>query len=201
MKTVFFSLFAILLLSTSLFAQDWIHSGTGLGVEKIRIAVADFKPTGGDAALLTTFNGVLWNDLSQAGIFDMVSKSFYPLAQLGQPADVRLDAWANPPANSAMLAFGNFGVVGSDIQMQGWLFDVKNTASPQVLGKQYREAATNENARIIAHRFANEIILRLGGGINGIAESKLYFVRAAAGKKEIWGMDYDGANQHAVTNL
>jgi len=201
MKTVFFSLFAFLILSTSLFAQDWIHSGTGLGVEKIRIAVADFKPTGGDAALLTTFNGVLWNDLDQAGIFDLVSKSFYPLAQLGQPTDVRLEAWGNPPPNAAMLAFGNFGVVGSDIQMQGWLYDVKNTQSPQVLGKQYREAATNENARIIAHRFANEIIFRLGGGINGIAESKVFFVRAGAGRKEIWSMDYDGAGQKAITSL
>ena len=196
---IFLTLFVAF--STSLFAQDWIRTGTGLGVEKLRLAVADFKSTGGDPALLTTFNGVLWNDLTQAGIFDMVSKSFYPLAQVGQPTDIHLDAWGNPPANAAMLAFGNFGVVGSDIQMQGWLFDVKNTASPQVLGKQYREAATNENARIIAHRFANEIIFRLGGGINGIAETKLFYVRAGSGTKEIWAMDYDGANQHAVTNL
>jgi TolB protein len=202
MKKIAFLLIALALLSTTtVFAQDTFKSGTNLGLEKVRIAVPDFKATGGDPALLATFNSVLWNDLEQAGIFEMVSKSFYPLAQVGQPADVRLDSWGNPPPNAGMVAFGNFGVQGSDIQMQGWLFDVKNTASPQVLGKQYRERATQENARIIAHRFADEIIFKVGGGIPGIAETKLFFVRAGAGGKEIWQMDYDGANQHAVTHL
>ena len=52
-----------------------------------------------------------------------------------------------------------------------------------------------------AHKFANEIIFRLGGGIAGIAESKIYFVSNRSGHKEIWEMDYDGENQHAVTHL
>ena len=36
----------------------------------------------------------LWNDLDNAGIFDMVSKSFYPLGQVGTPADVKFEAWS-----------------------------------------------------------------------------------------------------------
>ena len=70
-----------------------------------------------------------------------------------------------------------------------------------MLGKQYREQATDENARLIAHRFADEIILRLGGGIPGIAETKMYFVSTRGGTKEIWQMDYDGANQKQLTHL
>src|SRR5437879_9665271 len=100
-----------------------------------------------------------------------------------------------------MVAFGTVGNKGDDIAMKGWMLDVKNTASPQVLGKQYREKATTENARLIAHRFANEIIFRLGGGIPGIAESKIAFVSARTGHKEIWMMDYDGAGQTQVTKL
>ena len=73
--------------------------------------------------------------------------------------------------------------------------------SPQVLGKQYNEAASEDMARTVAHRFADEIISRLGGGINGIAETKIYFVSNRTGSKEIWAMDYDGQNQHAVTHL
>ena len=57
-----------------------------------------------------------------------------------------------------MLAFGNLGVTGGFLNVQGWLYDTKNPQSPQVLGKQYREQANDENARIIAHRFADEII-------------------------------------------
>jgi TolB protein len=184
--------------------EDWIRTGTGLGVERIRLAVPDFKPTsaGGQTdALLKTFNDTLWNDLGNAGIFEMVSKSFYPLQVPAAQQDVHLDAWGNPPPNAAMLAFGNFGVQGNAIVVQGWLDDVKNTANPQVLGKQYQETATDNNARLIAHRFADEIIFRLGGGIPGIAESQIYFVSKRSGAKEIWAMDYDGANQHQLTHL
>jgi TolB protein len=192
-------LFALVLPALS---QDWIRTGTGVGGEKIRLAVADFKaPSAEAAALDKTFNAVLFNDLYQAGIFDMVSKSFYPLAAIGAPADVHLDAWGAPPPNAAMLAFGNLAVSVGTLQVQGWLFDVKNQQNPQVLAKQYRESATDENARLIAHRFADEIIFRLGGGLSGIAETKIYFVSARTGHKEVWAMDYDGAGQHAITRL
>jgi TolB protein len=194
-------LFALVLPALS---QDWIRTGTGVGGEKIRLAVPDFKIVSADpqsAPLDKTFNAVLFNDLSQAGIFEMVSKSFYPLGELGGPADARLDVWAAPPPNAAMLAFGSLGVNAGVLQVQGWLFDVKNAQNPQVLAKQYRENATDDNARLIAHRFADEIIFRLGGGISGIAETKLYFVSSRTGHKEVWAMDYDGAAQHAVTHL
>jgi len=192
-------LFALVLPALS---QDWIRTGTGVGGEKIRLAVPDFRiaDAAPQSALLDkTFNDVLFNDLHQAGIFDMVSKSFYPVAPIGAPADAHLDVWAAPPPSAAMLAFGNLGISAGTLQVQGWLFDVKNAQNPQVLAKQYRESATDDNARLIAHRFADEIIFRLGGGIAGIAETKLYFVSSRTGHKEIWAMDYDGAAQHAIT--
>jgi TolB protein len=185
-------------------AQDWIKTGTGLGVERIRIAVPDFKASSQEpqnTELLRTFNDTLWNDLDNAGIFDMVSKSFYPLGQVGAPADVKFDTWGAPPPSAAMLVFGNLGAAGGTVTVQGWLYDVKNTASPQVLGKQYTDTATAQAVRVIAHKFADEIIFRLGGGINGIAETQIYYVSSRSGHKEIWAMDYDGANQHPITTL
>ena len=185
-------------------AQDWIKSGTGLGVERIRIAVPEFKAANQDprnSELLRTFNDTLWNDLTSAGIFDMVSKSFYPLGQVGAPGDVKFDAWGQAPVNAAMLAFGNLGTNANNVVVQGWLEDVKNPNSPPVLAKQYTDTATTQQARVIAHKFADEIIFRLGGGINGIAETQIYYVSTRSGHKEIWAMDYDGANQHPVTTL
>jgi TolB protein len=185
-------------------AQDWIRTGTGLGVEKVRLAVPDFKLTTTDTGtqnLAAVFNTTLWNDLQFAGIFDMVGKSFYPMAVPGAPQDVHLADWGSPPPNASMLAFGNLGIQSGSLNVQGWLFDTKNEPSPQVLGKQYRESATEENARLIAHRFADEITFRLGGGIAGIAETKTYFVSKRSGAKEIWQMDYDGANQQQLTHL
>jgi TolB protein len=203
------SLLAIVLLLVStfpVFAQtDWIRTGTGLGVERVRLAAADFKVTGTADPRATSldkvFNDTLWNDLDQAGIFDMVSKSFYPLAQPGYPQEMNLGAWSNPPPNAAMVAFGNLNIAGDQVNVLGWLYDVRNTASPLVLGKQYKEAATEDMARTIAHRFADEIIYRLGGGVNGIAESKVAFISNRGGHKEVWMMDYDGANQHQITKL
>jgi len=200
----FLKIFLPLLLLTSSLAQDWIRTGTGLGVEKVRLAVPDFNAANQDprnVELLKVFNETLWNDLDNAGIFDMVSKSFYPLGQVGTPADVKFEGWSAPPPNAAMLAFGNLGASANGMTVQGWLYDVKNVTSPQVLGKQYQDAASSDAARLIAHKFADEIIFRLGGGIAGIAESKVYFVSNRSGHKEIWAMDYDGANQHAVTHL
>jgi TolB protein len=199
---VFFSL--VIFGAINVNAQDWIKTGTGLGVEKIRIAVPDFKASSQDpqnTELLKTFDDTLWNDLDNAGIFDMASKSFYPLGQVGSPGDVKFDAWSAPPANAAMLVFGNLGAANGNVTVQGWLYDVKNTASPQVLGKQYTDTATTQSVRTIAHKFADEIIFRLGGGINGIAETQLYYVSSRSGHKEIWAMDYDGANQHPITTL
>jgi TolB protein len=196
--------FSCLLLVTSVFAQDWIKTGTGLGVDKVRLAVSDFKAGSSDpqnAALLRTFNDTLWNDLDNSGVVELVSKSFYPLQVPGQTSEVNFAAWNSAPPNAAMLAFGNLSVASGKVTVQGWLYDVKNTANPQVLGKQYADTATDDAIRLIAHKFADEIIYRLGGGIPGIAESKIYFVSDRTGHKEIWVMDYDGSNQRQVTHL
>ncbi len=200
--------FAILLILLLLFpvinhaAQDQIKTGTNLGAPLV-LAVPDFKTSTADPSngpLLKAFNDTLWYDLDNAGIFTLVAKSFYPVQNPGLPNEVNLKTWDNAPINAAMLAFGNLGASGGKLNVQGWLYDVKNPQFPQVLGKQYQENATVDNARLIAHRFANEIILKLGG-IPGPTETRIYFISNRSGHKEVWSMDWDGANQQQVTHL
>lgn len=187
-----------------IFAQDWVHTGTNLGNEHIRLAAADFKPVGGDpgtAPLKAIFDSTLYNDLTNAGIFDMVSKSLAPQAMPGSPQEFAAPQWSAAPANAAMVAFGALSATNGRLVVYGWLSDARTAGSAPVLASQYNEAASEEMARTVAHRFADEIIYRLGGAINGIAETKIYFVSNRTGSKEIWAMDYDGQNQHAVTHL
>jgi TolB protein len=185
-------------------AQDTFKTETSSGVTNIRIAVADFKPTSADAqvsGLKRTFDSTLYADLANAGIFDIVSKSLLPQSTPGAPAEMNVQQWAAAPTSAAMVAFGSFGVQANKIVCNGFLFDAKNLQYPQVLAKQYTEDASDDSARQIAHRFADEIIFRLSGGSPGIAETKIYYVKIGGADKEIWEMDYDGANQHPITHL
>ena len=185
-------------------AQDQVHAGTNQGNQRIRLASADFKPVGSDAqtpALKATFDATLANDLARAGIFDMVAKSLQPQALPGSQQEIVLKQWSSQPANAAMVAFGALAAQSGRLVVYGFLDDAQNAQNPLVFSKQYNETASDEMARTVAHRFADEIINRLGGGIAGIAESKIYFVSSRSGSKEIWAMDYDGQNQHQITHL
>ena len=192
-----------LLLSTStLRAQDTFHLETSSGATSIRLAAANFKPNTPDSTpFKNTFDTTLFADLSSAGIFDIVSKSLIPQTTPGTQAEINLSQWSTAPASAAMVAFGSLGVQNNRLVVNGFLDDAKNTQFPQVFAKQYNEEASEDSARQIAHRFADEIIFRLSGGTPGIAESKIFYVKHAGGNKEIWEMDYDGANQHAITHL
>ena len=128
-----------------------MHTGTNLGNERIRLAAADFKPVGSDpqtTPLKAVFDSTLYNDLINAGIFDMVSKSLAPQAMPGSPQEIRAGQWSAAPANAAMVAFG---ALSADERPAGgvWLADVtrRTAGNPQVLAQQYNEAASEDMAR------------------------------------------------------
>ncbi len=184
-------------------SQDWFSIGINMGAPRIRLAVSDFPPRGVDQALVSLdqeFNQVLWNDLDTAGIFEMVSKAYYPLKPPQEPGDVVFKEWSDPPVDAQMLAFGYAEVVGGNLVITARLYDVKNPANPGVLAKRYVVTMNEVSLREAAHRFANEIIQALGGGIPGISLTKIAFVSSRTRYPEIWVMDYDGFSQRPITN-
>jgi TolB protein len=186
---------------TTAHAQDWYHLETNKGATaNLRIAAADFKPVGSAGNEKQIFDTTLYSDLASAGLFDVVSKSENPTTTPGNQSEINLGQWSAAPASAAMVAFCNLAVQGGRIVVNGFLDDAKNTQFPQVFTKLYNEDASDESARQIAHEFADEIILRLGGTA-GIAETKIFYTKKDGLNKEIWMMDYDGANQHALTHL
>ncbi len=191
-----------LLLPPAAPAQDWFKTGTGLGVEKARLAVPEFAArTPAAQPLEKTFHDVLWNDLDYSGIIELVSPSMYPLQVPTAPGELKAADWSQAPASAYMIAFGNLTASGNDLAVEGYLYDVRNPTAPAALEKRYHGATSDADARRIAHQFADEIIARLTGGVPGIASTQIAYVSARSGNKEIWLMDYDGANQHQMSHL
>ena len=121
-KAVVFRIFLVLALitapATGLWAQDWVRTGTNLGVSKIRIAAADFKagtPDVQTSGLKSAFDQTLYNDLRYAGIFDVVSKSMIPSATPGSPQEIQMAQWTAEPSNAAYVAFGALNAGGGAV--------------------------------------------------------------------------------------
>jgi TolB protein len=200
--------FFVLILSADIFtvfpapAQDIIRTGTGLGVAKVKLAVPEFASRNAAAQPLeTTFHQVLTDDLSYSGIIDVVSSSFYPLDVPSVPGELKATEWSQAPANARMIAFGNLTANGTSLSLAGYLYDVSESPALSVLEKIYNGDATDEGVRELAHEFADDILSRLNSGVPGIFETKIAFVSNRSGHKEIWEMDYDGANQKQLTHL
>ncbi len=190
-------------LAQSLWAQGQFETGIRHGNQAIRIAVPDFPSQATDPTVLRftqEFNQVLWNDLHYAGIFQMVSKSFYPEKTPTDPGSVVFDDWTVSPVSAQFLAFGNTAYINGNFVVTAYLYDVKTPANPEVLGKRYIATLNEVSTRDTAHTFANEIIEQLGGGIPGICLTQLAFVSNRTGHPEIWVTDYDGFNPHPVTS-
>jgi TolB protein len=194
--------FAFLAAARPLPAQDWFRISTGLGVEKPRVAVADFAPKSDTAKPHSAlFTQVVRDDLGFSGILDLASPSFYPPAQPSIPSELRYTAWSDSPVNAHFVAFGNLVETTGEVSIQAWFYDVTNPSSQAVIAKVYRGSPTDAQVRKFAHQFSDEIIMRLSGGLPGISSTQIAFVSSRTGSKEIWVMDYDGANQRALTSL
>jgi TolB protein len=199
--------------------KDIIETVTG--GQRPAIAVPDFRGAGEAQALMNTFNGTLWTELSNAPVMKLVSKSVYPLDTPQQPTDFKaptvtaptrrgadpvttkngpwLTDWAGAPVNANYLAFGYTGVQDGQLILYGWLYNLAQPtpAAAQVIGRRYFGPLTEEGARKVARDFAADILTQFGATSN--AGSKIFFVSDRTGNKEIWSMDYDGSNQKQLT--
>jgi TolB protein len=187
------------------------------------IAIPDLRGSGEAQAFMPAFNQTLWGDVSGGGVFKMAPKTMYPTTIPQQPSDFTaptpppaaprgrnnqptaapsgggrwLTDWSGPPVSANYLAFGYTAVQNGVLVLRGWLYDLRNTASPQVLGKNYLGSVDDAGARKVAHEFAADILALFGG--QSLAGTHIYFVSDRTGNKEIWQMDFDGKNQRQIT--
>jgi len=194
-------------------------TGTISSAERPAIAVADMRGTGDAQRNMDTFNATLWDELQNAGILKMVSKSLYPLEVPQRPQDFKppavpanarrgtppartgpwLTDWSGPPVSANYLAFGYTAVQDNRLVLYGWLFNTgqPDVTSAQVIGKLYFATLDADGAKKVARDFAADILQQFGA--KSLAGTKIYFVSDRSGTKEIWSMDYDGSHQQQLT--
>ncbi len=183
--------------------------------EMPRIAITEMRGSGEAQRFMSVFNETLWNEVHQSGLFQMVSKSMYPLQVPQQPSDFKppagtqrkgqpsspwLTDWSSPPVSAQYLAFGYTAVQNNQLVLFGWLYNVTrpDPAAAQVVGKLYFGTIDEDGARKVAREFAADIVGQFGGV--SLIGSRIYFASDRTGHKEIWSMDYDGSNQKQITH-
>lgn len=164
---------------------------------KIAIAVAGFAPfalNGEDLGRLGA--SVLAADLRFTTVFDVMDPAMLPF----EPRSVQFDQERPllPGLNSLKiqhLAVGQLSSRGREVILEARLFDV--STGSMIFGKRY--VGDPKFYRLIIHRFADDIMFNLTGE-KGVAQSRIAYVSTLSRTvKEIFVMDYDGANPMAIT--
>lgn len=146
---------------------------------------------------------VISNDLTVANLFTFVKPDAYPEDPTkvglkpapGQANGFDFSKWK--AFGTEFLVRGAYNVTGADLMLEIYVYHVPTGRT--VLAKNYR--SPSNASRRLAHTFANDVMKALTGK-RGMFLTKLTASRREPGStiKEIWTMDWDGADEKKITN-
>lgn len=170
---------------------------TGAGVQRIPIAIPDFKfQSSEQSQLAREMAQMLASDLEYSGVFSPLDpKGFLedPQSMGLTPESIKFPEWRRIGAD--FLVRSSYLAQGGSIRIEARLYDVVN--AKVVLGKVYEGEV--RGWRPMIHRLADEILMALTGE-RGVFDTKIAYVQAQGKSKEIYVSDFDGSNVTAVTN-
>jgi TolB protein len=179
-------------------ATDVFLEATRPDFQKIPVAVWQFQNDAGPVQHGARIEQVLKADLRRSLVFSLMD-----LPSLGiKVADV------SPPEKTILKQAADNGVsvvvwgtAGSkegdkdaEVVMDGFVYDAGN--DDVVGGKRYVGSSTV--VRLMAHRFADELVFRYTGE-PGIARTKIVYVSEQGTARELFVMDYDGYEPKQIT--
>lgn len=199
---------------SSSFAQETAGASSGA---YIRITDANFKKSllalppfqysgvaGGSPAHLKVGKDlfdVFRNDMETSGYFEMIKPAAFveDVSKMGlkpsgqEEGGFKFESWKQ--IGTDFLIRVGYRVSGSDLTVDTYTYYVAQ--QKLVLGKTYK--AKTSDARTIAHTFANDVLKELTGS-RGMFLSRIVTSRSTRpDQKEIFVMDWDGANSKQVT--
>jgi TolB protein len=164
---------------------------TGPGETAFPIAVAPIAGGGEAARLFTT---TLSRDLDLSGMFRLLDPaSFIDDGGGTRAEEINFGNWSTIGAR--LLVTGGASSSGDELTIEARLFDVSEQR--QLGGKRYQ--GSSRDARRMANRFADEILLLLTGEL-GPFDSRIAFISTRSGRfKELYSMSFDGSELRQLT--
>ena len=183
-------------------AADVFLEATRPDFQKIPLGVVSIENTGGPDWLGGRLEEVLKKDVKRSLVFELMD-----LPSLG----IKVRDVGNGMGNGSkavfkqaaengvsVLVWGKAGLKKGekedDVNMEGFVYD---SGSDEVVGGK-RYAGSPSVVRLMAHRFADELVFRYTGE-PGIARTKIAYVSAHGAARELFVMDYDGYDTRQLT--
>jgi TolB protein len=166
---------------------------------EVNIAVPHFVSSGRgeDESFAEKSRNILENDLRLFELFVPVAPDIYSELEKSeaQTGQVNYAAWNQLGAQWLIKVQYEKSPSGDKYKFVFRLFDVVNEQF--LVGKRYQ--GKKSFMRKIMHRFADEVMEQLTGK-RGVAETRLAFLSRTPDGKEMYAVDFDGANVQKLTN-
>ena len=185
-------------------ATDVYLEATRSDFQKIPLAIAGINNVGGAESpegrlkLGTRIEEVLKADVRRSLVFSLVDLQSIGVnvGTLGTTPDPAFKQAAEQGVS--VIVWGKAGMKSegkdADVNMDGYVYDAGS--DEMVGGKRY--VGSTSVMRLMAHRFADELVFRYTGE-PGIARTKIAYVSEQGTAREIFVMDYDGHDARQVT--
>jgi TolB protein len=182
-------------------AADVFLEATRPDFQKIPLGIAGIKNNGGPEWLGGRIEEVLKADVRRSLVFSLVDlpSAGIKVSDLGTGPDPAFKHAAEHGVS--VIVWGRAAMKSgekdkdSDVHMDGYVYD---SGSDEVVGGK-RYVGSSSVVRLMAHRFADELVFRYTGE-PGIARTKIVYVSEQGAARELFVMDYDGYDARQLTS-
>lgn len=183
-------------------AADVFLEATRPDFQRISLGVVGIQNGGGPDWLGGRLEEVLKKDVKRSLVFDLIDLPSIGIKarDVGNGMTNGSKAVFKQAAENgvSVLVWGKAGTKDGekdgDINMEGFVYD---SGSDEIVGGK-RYAGSPSVVRLMAHRFADELVFRYTGE-PGIARTKIAYVSAQGSARELFVMDYDGYDARQLT--
>lgn len=183
-------------------AADVFLEATRPDFQKISLGVVSIENNGGPDWLGGRIEEVLKKDVKRSLVFELIDLPSLGIKvrDVGNGLGNGSKAVFKQAADNgvSVLVWGKAGLKKGekedDVNMEGFVYD---SGSDEVVGGK-RYAGSPSVVRLMAHRFADELVFRYTGE-PGIARTKIAYVSAQGAARELFVMDYDGYDARQLT--